>query len=156
MALDMDFSRLQPHDVLDLAIFAEDEAHEQYEHFAAVMESAGNRDVARFFEKMAFREKLHHDQLAERRRALYPDASPNLANRAVWSIEAPYDETAAPTLTAAAAFALALAAEKRAEEYYAAALAHVAQPEVSTLFEALRQSEIEHQRMLELERAKQG
>ncbi len=154
MALDMDFSKLQPHDVLDLAIFGEDEAHEQYEHLAAVMESNGSPEVARFFEKMASREKLHHEQLAARREALYAGAAPNLANRAVWGIEAPYDAAAGPELTAAAAFTLALAAEKRAEEYYAAALQHVAQREVSALFDALRLSEIEHQRMLQLELAK--
>ncbi len=156
MALEMDFSKLQPHDVLDLAIFAEDEAREQYEHFAAVMEAGGDREVARFFEKMAYREKLHHDQIAERREALYAGAPRTLANRAVWSIEAPDDATPAARLTAAAAFAMALAAEKRAEEYYAAAIEHVAVVEVTRLFEGLRQSEIEHQRMLQLEMAKQA
>jgi len=154
MALDMDFSKLRPHDVLDLAIFAEEEAHEQYEHFAAAMEGHGNREVARFFEKMAFREKLHREQLAERRQALYPDVPPNLANRAIWGVEAPYEEKAEAAMTAAAAFRLALAAEKKAEAYYAAALQHVTHPEVTSLFEALRQSEIEHQRMLQLELAK--
>ncbi|HVN75710.1 MAG TPA: demethoxyubiquinone hydroxylase family protein [Thermoanaerobaculaceae bacterium] len=156
MAIDMDFSKIQPHDVLDLAIFAEEEAHEQYEHFAAIMESHGNRDVARFFEKMAYREKLHREQLAERRKALYADAVANLANRAVWGIEAPYEEKATAAMTPAAAFTLALAAEKKAERYYAAALQHLTHPEVTSLFETLRQSEIEHQRMLQLEMAKQA
>lgn len=156
MALDMDFSKLKPHDVLDLAIFAEDEAQEQYEHFATVMESCGNREVARFFEKMAYREKLHREQLTERRKALYADAAPNLANRAVWGVEAPYEETAEATMTPAVAFNLALTAEKKAEEYYATALQHVAQPEVGSLFESLRQSEIGHQHMLLLEMAKQA
>jgi len=154
MALDMDFSKLQPHDVLDLAIFAEEEAHEQYEHFAALMDNHGNREVARFFEKMAFREKLHREQLAERRQALYADAPSNLANRAIWGIEAPYEEKPGAAMTAAAAFTLALAAEKKAEAYYAAALQHGIQPQVAQLFESLRQSEVEHQKMLQLEIAK--
>ncbi|MBZ5589764.1 MAG: rubrerythrin [Acidobacteriia bacterium] len=154
MALDMDFSKLQPQDVLDLAIFAEEEAHEQYEHFATLMENHGNHEVARFFEKMAFREKLHREQLTERRLALYADAPPNLANRAVWGVEAPYEEKPGATMTVAAAFTLALAAEEKAEAYYAAALLQVIPPQVAQLFESLRQSEIEHKRMLQLEMAK--
>ena len=38
MGLDMDFSKLKPQDVLDLAIFAEEEAYEQYEYLASAME----------------------------------------------------------------------------------------------------------------------
>jgi rubrerythrin len=155
MGLDMDFSKLQPHDVLDLAIFAEGEASEQYEHFAELMDNNGNGEVARFFEKMALREKLHREQLTERRKALYADASPNLANRAVWGIEAPYEKRPDATMTATAAFTLAMAAEKKAEGYYAAALQQAIPPQVAQLFESLRRSELEHQRMLQLEMAKQ-
>ncbi len=154
MALDMDFSKLQPHDVLDLAIFAEEEAREQYEHFATLMENHGNLELARFFEKMAFRENLHREQLAERRQALYADLPPNLANRAVWGIEASYEDKLDAAMTPMAAFTLALAAEKKAEAYYAAALQQAIPPQVTQLFESLRKSEIEHQRMLEVEMAR--
>jgi rubrerythrin len=47
-----------------------------------------------------------------------------------------------------------MAAEKKAEAYYAAAMEQAIPAEVTQLFEALRQSEVEHQRMLELEMAK--
>ncbi|MGD1146771.1 MAG: ferritin family protein [Thermoanaerobaculaceae bacterium] len=154
MALDMDFSKLQPHDVLDLAIFAEEEAHEQYEHFATVMDTHGNRDIADFFRKMAHREQLHRQQLAERREALYASAQPNLANRALWGVEASHDVRASDAVTAQEAFEIAMAAERNAEAYYAAALQQVTQPQVAELFESLRLSEIEHQRMLQLEMAK--
>jgi rubrerythrin len=156
MGLDMDFSKLQPHDVLDLAIFAEEEAEEQYEHFAALMEAAGSRDVAEFFRKMAGREKLHRDQIAERRQALYANARPNLANRAVWGVEAPYDAKADSSLSLAAAFVIALDSERRAHDYYAAALLQPLDATVSQLFENLRKAELEHAKLLELEKARQA
>ncbi len=154
MGLDMDFSKLQPQDVLDLAVFAEDEAYEQYEYLAAAMEAKGNAELAAFFRRMAGRERLHRQQIAERRAALYPGAPANLANRALWGVEAPYEAVAAAAMTMAEAFRLAMAAEKKAEAYYAAAMQQAIPAEVTQLFEGLRQSEVEHQRMLELEMAK--
>ena len=154
MGLSMDFSKLQPHDVLDLAIYAEEEAEEQYEHFAILMETGHNREVAEFFRKMAGRERLHRDQLAERRHALYPNVGPNLANRAVWGVEAPYRAKAAPSMPVTDAFKIALDSEKRAHDYYAAALEQALEPTVAGLFESLRLAELEHQRMLQLEISK--
>ncbi len=154
MGLDMDFSKLQPQDVLDLAIFAEEEAYEQYEYLANAMESQGNGEIGGFFHRMAGREQLHRQQIAERREALYPVAPANLANRALWGVEAPYDAVASAGMTRADAFRLAMAAEKKAEAYYAAAMEQAIPDEVTQLFEGLRQSEVEHQRMLELEMAK--
>ena len=154
MGLSMDFSKLQPHDVLDLAIFAEEEAEEQYEHFATLMETGHNKELAEFFRKMAGREKRHREQIAERRQALYPTARPNLANRAVWGVEAPYRAKAEPSMPLADAFKLALDSEKRAEDYYAAALQQALEPTVAELFEDLRLAEVEHQRMLKLELSK--
>jgi rubrerythrin len=154
MGLDMDFSKLKPHDVLDLAIYAEEEAEEQYQHFAALMETAHNAELAEFFEKMAGREKRHRDQLAERRQALYPNAKPNLANRAVWGIEAPYRAKAEASMPLREAFKLALDSEKRAQEYYATALQQPLERTVAELFDSLRLAEVEHQRMLEAEQAK--
>ena len=154
MGLDMDFSKLQPHDVLDLAIFAEEEAQEQYEHFAAVMDARSRGEIAEFFRKMAHREQHHRDQLAERREALYPGMKANLANRATWGVEVPSDARVGGAIEPAEAFRIAMEAERNAETYYAAALQHGVQPQVAQLFESLRQSEVEHQRMLQLEMAK--
>ena len=154
MGLDMDFSKLKPQDVLDLAIFAEEEAYEQYEYLATAMELQGNPEIGAFFHRMAGREQLHRQQIAERRAALYPDAPANLANRALWGVEAPYEAVAAAGMTRAEAFRLAMAAEKKAEAYYAGAMEQAIPTEVTQLFETLRQSEVEHQRMLELEMAK--
>lgn len=154
MGLSMDFSKLKPHDVLDLAIFAEEEAEEQYEHFATLMEIGRNSELAEFFHKMAGREKRHRDQVAERRQVLYPTATPNLANRAVWGVEAPYRAKPEPSMPLADAFKLALDSEKRAEDYYATALQQALEPTVAELFESLRNAEVEHQRLLELELSK--
>jgi len=154
MGLSMDFSKLKPHDVLDLAIFAEEEAEEQYEYFATLMETGRNGELAEFFHKMAGREKRHRDQLAERRQALYPNAKPNLANRAVWGVEAPYGAKAETSMPLGDAFKLALDSEKRAQEYYATALQQALEPTVAELFEDLRKAEVEHQRMLEAEQAR--
>jgi rubrerythrin len=52
------------------------------------------------------------------------------------------------------AFKLALDSEKRAEDYYAAALQQALEPTVAELFESLRLAEVEHQHLLELERTK--
>ncbi len=156
MALEMDFSKLKPQDVLDVAMFAEEEAEEQYGRLATAMDAARNREVAEFFRKMAGRERRHRDQVAERRQALYRDAKPNLANRAVWAVEAPYDATIEPDMALDAAFAIAMASEQRAHDFYAGALEQLTEPTVSELFEGLRKAEVEHKRMLELERAKRS
>lgn len=154
MGLDMDFSKLKPHDVLDLAIFAEEEAEEQYEQFATLTESSRDSDLAGFFHKMAGRERLHRDQIAARRKALYPDAKPNLANRAIWGVEAPHDAKVGRSMPLADAFRLAIESERRAQAYYAKALEQALEATVAALFEDLRKAEVEHQRMLEAERTK--
>ncbi len=156
MGLDMDFSKLQPHDVLDLAIFSEEEAQEQYERFAAAMEASRTSDAAEFFRAMAAREKRHRDQIAERRKALYATAKPTLANRAVWGVEAAHDASAETSLSLAAAFKIALDSEHRAYEYYTAALQQPLDGTVTSLFEGLRRAELEHMRLLELEQARQA
>lgn len=156
MGLSMDFSKLKPHDILDLAIYAEEEAEEQYEYFATLMETGHNLEVAEFFRKMAGREKLHREQIAERRQALYPTAPPNLANRAVWGVEAPYGARTERSMPLADAFRLALDSEQRAHDYYAAALQQALAPTVAELFESLRLAELEHQRMLQRELAKRS
>jgi rubrerythrin len=156
MALEMDFSKLAPQDVLDVATFAEEEAEEQYGRLAAAMDAGHNREVAEFFRKMAGREKRHREQVSERRRALYGDAKPNLANRAVWAVEAPYDAKVEASMTVGDAFAIALASEQRAHDFYAGALEYYTDATVADLFEGLRQAELEHKRMLEVERAKRS
>ena len=154
MALDLDFSKLHPQDVLDLAFFAEREAEEGYDRLAALMDSQGNTAVAAFFRRMATWEKEHQTKLAARRAELFPDAKANLSDRAPWSIELPDDETVTASITPRRALELAHAAEVSAFEYYSMALEYATNEGVVSVFELLRKDELGHQRLLEQEMSK--
>ena len=54
-------------------------------------------------------------------------------------------------LTLRDALLLALEAETRARDYYGEAMEHLTEPQVNELFGELRDSEIEHQRLLRAE-----
>jgi rubrerythrin len=148
MGLSLDFSKLKPHDVIDLAIFAEQEAQDNYEQLATILRSRRNEHAADFFQRMAGLEKLHHDQLAARRNQLFPDAIPNIADRWFWGIEAPDYAAAAPSITVRGAYEFALDSEVRAHDYYAEAKSYVLDEAIVGLFEELRLAEAEHQRLL--------
>lgn len=152
MVLEIDFSRLDPQDVLDVAIQVEEEAEENYEQLAGWMEADGNEEVARFFSKMARLERLHRDQIAERRLALFGDTPARHSSRAVWEVEQPEYGEIGQELTLEKAFDLAMEAERRAGEYYANALDYASDQQVIALFESLRDSEQEHLRLLREQR----
>ncbi|NWG00225.1 MAG: ferritin family protein [Thermoanaerobaculaceae bacterium] len=154
MALELDFAKLTPQDVLDLALFAEREAEEGYDRLAALMRAQGRTELAAFFTRMAAWERGHQDKLAERRQALYPSAPSHLADRAPWGIELPDDAAVTASLTPARALELARDAEVSAYQYYTQALEFVAEQPVAEVFELLRKEELGHQRLLEGELAK--
>ena len=154
MGLSMDFSKLKPHDVLDLAMFAEREAQDNYDQLATIMRSRSNDRAADLFHRMAALEKLHHDQLRLRRDELFPGVTPSLADRWFWGIEAPDYAAIGPTITVREAYAFALESEVRAHDYYAQALDFVVDPQMTTLFEELRDAEAQHQRLLRNELAR--
>jgi rubrerythrin len=153
MGLSIDFLKLKPHDVLDLAIFAENEARDNYDQLATIMRSRGNDHAADFFHRMAGLEKLHHDQLRARREELFPTAVPGLADRWFWGIEAPDYAAAGASITVREAYAFALESEGRAHDYYAQALDYVHDARMTSLFEELRDAEAQHQRLLRQELA---
>ena len=154
MALQVDFSRLDAQDVLDLAIQVEDEAKENYEQLASWMETDGKQEVAKFFVKMAGLEQLHRDQLTAQRQELFGDTPPRHSDRAVWQVEQPdYDEIGRD-LTVQKAFDLSIDAERRAGKYYAEALEYASDPQVIQLFESLRDAEHEHLRLLEQQKVR--
>lgn len=154
MALQLDFAKLQPQDVLDLALFAEREAEEGYDRLAAFMASQGKEELAAFFRRMAAWEQEHQARLEDRRRMLFPDAPRNLADRAPWAIELPDDASVTSNVSPRRALELAHAAEVSAYEYYSTALEYVSEPRVAEVFELLRKEELGHQRLLEQELAK--
>jgi rubrerythrin len=154
MGLTMDFSKLKPHDILDLAMFAESEAQDNYDQLSTIMRSRGNDHAADFFHRMAALEKLHHDQLRARREALYPSAVPGLADRWFWGIEAPDYAAVGPTITVREAYAFALESEERAFDYYTQAIDYVTDATLTALFDELREAEAQHQRLLRDELAR--
>lgn len=154
MGLTMDFSKLQPQDALDLAIFAENEAQEYYEQLATWTEANGKAEVAQFFRKMAWWEQRHGEQIARLRELLFHGAPGSLANRAAWRVEVPDLTGANLSVTLLQALHVALEAEVRAHDYYAAALEQHIDPRLEDLFEGLRQAELEHQRLIKAEIAR--
>ncbi len=154
MGLDIDFAKLSPQEVLDLAVGAEEEAEEHYEGLADAMERSGNLAVAAFFRKMAGREKLHHDQVAERRRALFGEAHPRLGTNILWGVEVADESGVAAAMSVKDALTIARQAEINAHDYYAAAQEYLADESVVAMFEELRKAELEHRRLIEAELAR--
>jgi rubrerythrin len=149
MGIDIDFSKLNPQDVLDMAMQVEEEAQENYEQLARWMASDGKEEVEKFFLKMANLERLHHDQIAAQRLEMFGDSEPRRSSTwVVWEVEQPdYDDIDAD-VSLERAFELAMDAERRAGEYYAGALEYTSEPRVIELFKKLRDAETEHLRLL--------
>lgn len=154
MGLDIDFAKLAPQDVLDLATFVEREAHDRYEELAHEMDRRGAGEAAEFFRAMARRELRHGERLAARRRELFDDAPAQVRDVAFWEIEAIDYRQNLSALTLRQALELALSAERKAHDYYAGALEFHTQPAVAELFDELRQAELEHQRLIREELAR--
>lgn len=153
MGLDFDFSKLDTMDILDIAIYVEREAAANYEELAAWC--AGDApDSAAFFTRMAGWERLHGDQLSQRRQALFGDTPPNLTDVGAWEVETPDYGKVGAALSITDALRVAFEAEKNAELYYAEAIEYITDEETVFILENLRDSEVEHQRLLEAEIAK--
>jgi rubrerythrin len=152
MALQVDFSRLDEQDVLDLAIQVEQEAEDNYRELASWVASDGNQEAAEFFERMATFEAKHRQQLAGRRQELFGDAPPRHSAKAAWEVEQPDYHRIGRAVDLARAFELGMEAERRAGEYYNEALAYASDPKVAGLFRALAKAEEDHLRMLQSQR----
>jgi rubrerythrin len=149
MTLDIDFSKLDAQDVLDLAILVEQEAEDNYEQLASWMEADGKSEVAAFFAKMAKLEERHRAQITEQRQQLFGDAPARHSSRAVFEVEQPdYDDIGAD-ITLEGAFELAMNAERKAGDYYGSALDYASDPQVIALFENLKKAEQDHMRLLQ-------
>jgi rubrerythrin len=144
----IDFAKLSLVDALDLAILIEDEAKERYEEFVGQMEIHHTPDAARFFRAMAVNEEKHGSELRERRQRLFPSAPRTVTREMLWDVEAPEYDAARVFMSARQAMQVALEAEVKAHDYFAAALVHITNPDVKALFAELRDEEIEHQAMV--------
>jgi rubrerythrin len=154
MSRSVDFSKLTLQDALDLAILVEDEAKERYEELADQMDTHRTPQAAAFFRFMVTNEAKHGEQLLQRRRVLFGDTPAKVSRDMLWDVEAPdYDEARA-FMSARDAMLVALAAETKAHNYFVMALEHVADREVQSLFEELRDDEKVHEDLVRKELAK--
>ena len=153
MPIPIDFSKLSPQDILDIAAFIEDEARERYETLAAHMETAGDLGAARFFLKMAELEGVHGAQVAARRSARFSDLPAHVRNAVEWDVEGPPLDRSRTSFTVAEALDLAVASEVRARDFFAEAAEHLVDPAVAAVLRELHGDEVEHIRMLEERRA---
>ncbi len=152
----IDFASLSLMDALDLAILVEDEAKERYEEFAAQMEQHRTPEAARFFHFMAANEAKHGMELAVRRTERFGTEPRNVSQAMIFDVEAPDYDAARAFMSPRQAMQAALASEVKAHGFFVAALPALKDPDVRALFEELRNEEIEHQELVQIELAKLG
>lgn len=150
MGVQFDFSMLDAMDVLDLACYIEREAAENYGQLASWAEK-NSPDATEFFERMARLESQHDSQIEQRRRVLFGDHPSRYIDSAPWEVEVPDYEKVGASFTLEQAYALALAAEERAEAYFRQAMDYISDPQTIRILEGLAQEELEHQRLLKNE-----
>ena len=150
----IDFTRLSVMDALDLAVLIEQEAEERYIAFAEMIGSRYEGDAAAFFQTMAGYEAKHGEKLHERRTKLFADTPMRVNEEMVESVEAPDHESLRPFMSTRHALEVALDSERKAEVFYASALAVITDPQVQELFKELRNQEVEHQEMVQQQIAK--
>jgi erythrin-vacuolar iron transport family protein len=155
MPNDIDFARLGLRDALDLAILIEDEAEERYQLFAEQMEACNALDSARFFHFMAENEAKHGQELRRRREDRFGTVPATVHSGMIQDVEAPGFDQAHPFMSARQALEVALQAEIRAHDFFAAALPYLDDPEVGALFDELRREEVDHRDLVRKELAKQ-
>lgn len=151
MSAKIDFANLSLRDALDLAILIEEEAKERYAEFVDQMVLHHTEEAAEFFRAMIGNEARHEAELTARRRSLFEDAPRVVKRSMLWDVEAPdYDQTRA-FMSARQAMQVALKAEIKAHDFFAAALPHIKDPQVARLFQELREEELMHQTMVRRE-----
>lgn len=153
MGLEFDFAKLDAMDILDIAVYVEREAENNYEELAVWCRDKAPETEA-FFKKMASWEARHGGQVAERRRALFGDTPVRYTDSGPWQVETPDYDKVAPDMTLEDAFNLAMEAEKNAEQYYAAAVEYLTDEATIAMLNELREAEVQHQRMLQEERTR--
>ena len=144
----LDFAKLDLMDALDLAVLIEVEAYERYKIFAAQLGHRAPGDAASVFASMAENEAKHGQQLEERRKQMFGDAPRRVTREDIFDVEAPDHGAPRSSMSTLQAFEVALSSEQKAYDFYDQALAYVVDPQIKTLFEELREEEIEHVRLV--------
>ena len=148
MSVDIDFANLSIKDALDLAVLIEEEARDRYQELADVLETHNTADAARFFRFMVGCEAEHGEELLRKRQELFGDEPTSVDRSMLWDVEAPGYESTRTFMTLGEALRVAMAAERKAFEFFNGALAETTDAEVRELFTALRQEEVEHMEMV--------
>ncbi|MCP4899324.1 MAG: ferritin family protein [bacterium] len=151
MAVELDFSKLSAMDVLDLAIYVENEAEDNYEELVSWMKRQGNDKAAGFFKRMAGLEELHRQQITKVRVELFGEKAPTTTNAYAWEVETPDFDSIPADVSLKAAYELAIGAETKAHDYYAGALEYATDEKMVALLENLRDAELKHKALLEKE-----
>ncbi|MGE5236571.1 MAG: ferritin-like domain-containing protein [Acidobacteriota bacterium] len=154
MPIPIDFAKLAPQDILDIAAFIEHEAQERYEVFAVHLETQGDRETARFFRTMAQLEATHGAQVEGRRVARFADLPGHIRDVVEWDVEGPPLDRSQGSFTAEEALDLALASEVRAREFFAGAQQFMVDPQTAAMLAELHRDEVGHIRMLEEQKAR--
>ncbi|MDD2914716.1 MAG: ferritin family protein [Gallionella sp.] len=155
MTIQLDVSKLNLQDALDMAVLIEKEAEDRYLLFA---EQLGHRypgDAANFFTMMARNEQRHGIEIAERRRLLFGDTPSRVTTNMIEKdIEAPDAGKAIRYMSPWHALEVAMESEIKAYEFYDSILQVVRDTSVQKLIMSLRDEESEHQILLNEQKAK--
>ena len=144
----IDFSKLDLMDALDIAILVEVEAFERYTLFTNQLGHRYPDDAASIFRKMADSEKKHADELSRRRKELFGDTPMVFNKDLLFDIEAPEISSPRWNMSPFKAFQLVLSSEEKSYDFYNEALSYVEDSEICALFTELREEEAEHARMI--------
>ena len=148
MARTIDFATLTLQDALDLATLIEQEAEERYKELSRLVGGRYSGDASDVFKGMVINEAKHGRQLRDRRVLFFGDAPMNVDRTMIWEVEAPDYGTPRVFMSPRQAMEVALDGEKKAHAFFAEALPHLRDPEVSKLFAELRDEELLHAGML--------
>jgi soluble lytic murein transglycosylase-like protein len=152
----IDFAELDLRGAFDFAIMIEEDAQLRYAELARRLadDPGGAGEV---FRQMVAMEGTHRDVLAERRAALFAGEPPRIEiSVAPDGVEGPaVDEDDLPA-TAGGALEIGIAAERRAEAFYAAVAPAAKDPSVRAFLEQLMREEAAHAALLERKLAALG
>lgn len=155
MTTQLDISTLNLQDALDMAVLIEKEAEDRYLLFADQIGRRYPGDAANFFTMMARNEQRHGVEISERRRLLFGDAPSRVTTNMIGNdIEAPDPEKAIRYMSPRHALEVAMESEIKAYEFYDSILQVIQDATVRELIKSLRDEEVEHQKLLDEQKAK--
>ena len=150
MLLNIDFSKIDLQDALDIAIQIEKEAEERYAHFAEMLgASTLENSASELFLTMKRNEIKHGAELRKKRESLFGTAASNIQADSIVDVEAPEYSSPRIQMSTFQAMHIARDSEIKAAEFFTEALKVVKDKKVIELFEHLRTEEFEHRAILE-------